>query len=169
VAGEMTLGLIEGSGITEPLEGVSMSVNELLKDYPVTVEVPVVWGEMDAFSHVNNVVYFRYFETARIAYFYEIDFMKVMEDTAVGPILASTQCRFRIPLSYPDRVSIGARARNLSNDRFTHEYVVVSHKLEKIAAEGSGLIVTFNYQSNEKATVPAVIQKNIQKLEQNRA
>ena len=74
----MTLGLIEGSGITEPLEGVSMSVNELLKDYPVTVEVPVVWGEMDAFSHVNNVVYFRYFETARIAYFYEIDFMKVI-------------------------------------------------------------------------------------------
>ena len=169
MAGEMGWGLIEVPSITGPKEGVGMSVNELLKDYPVTVEVPVVWGEMDAFSHVNNVVYFRYFETARIAYFDEIDFMKVMKDTGVGPILASTQCRFRIPLSYPDRVSIGVRARNLGDDRFTHEYVVVSHKLEKIAAEGDGLIVTYNYQSHEKATVPTVIQNNIQELEQNRA
>ena len=38
-----------------------------LAGYPVRIEVPVAWGEMDAFGHVNNVVYFRYFESARIA------------------------------------------------------------------------------------------------------
>ena len=42
-------------------------IADLLADFPVTVEIPVAWGDMDAMGHVNNVVYFRYFETARIA------------------------------------------------------------------------------------------------------
>jgi acyl-CoA thioester hydrolase len=37
--------------------------------YPVVIEIPIAWGEMDAFQHVNNIFYFRYFESARIAYF----------------------------------------------------------------------------------------------------
>ncbi|MCZ6911333.1 MAG: acyl-CoA thioesterase, partial [Proteobacteria bacterium] len=41
---------------------------KVLDDYPVVIELPVVWGEMDAFDHVNNIIYFRYFESARIAY-----------------------------------------------------------------------------------------------------
>ena len=48
-------------------------MEKLLADYPVVVETPVAWGEMDAFGHVNNIVYFRYFETARIAYFEKLD------------------------------------------------------------------------------------------------
>lgn len=39
---------------------------EPLAGFPVRVDIPVAWGEMDAFGHVNNVVYFRYFESARI-------------------------------------------------------------------------------------------------------
>ena len=37
-----------------------------LENYPVVIEIPVAWGDMDAFQHVNNVAYFRYFESARI-------------------------------------------------------------------------------------------------------
>lgn len=43
-------------------------MSRMIAQYPVVVEVPVAWGEMDAYGHVNNIVYFRYFETARIAY-----------------------------------------------------------------------------------------------------
>ena len=42
---------------------------ELLAGFPVIVEQAVVWGDMDSYSHVNNVVYFRYFENARLEYF----------------------------------------------------------------------------------------------------
>ena len=45
---------------------------ELLVDFPVTVEIPVAWGDMDAMGHVNNAVYFRYFETARISCFADL-------------------------------------------------------------------------------------------------
>ena len=40
---------------------------------PVSVQIPVAWGDMDAFGHVNNTVYLRWFETARIAFFRAVD------------------------------------------------------------------------------------------------
>ena len=43
--------------------------DNLLEDYPVVLEIPVAWGDMDALNHVNNTVYLRYFESSRIAYF----------------------------------------------------------------------------------------------------
>ena len=141
------------------------SVNQLLEQYLVIIETPVAWGQMDAFRHLNNTTYFRFFESGRIAYFERLDFMQYMEETGVGPILASTNCRFRIPLTYPDTVSIGTRVSTIEGDRFTMEYVVVSHKHQKVAADGSGLIVCFNYNENKKVAVPAEIRKRIEQLE----
>ncbi len=50
-------------------------MQEILKHYSVIIETPVAWGEMDAFQHVNNIVYFRYFESVRIAYFEKIGYL----------------------------------------------------------------------------------------------
>ncbi|MCU0555243.1 MAG: acyl-CoA thioesterase [Syntrophales bacterium] len=124
-----------------------------LAQYPVVVDVPVVWGEMDAF-HVNNIVYFRYFETARIAYFEKLDVREFLERDPVGPILSETACRFRAALSYPDTVSIGARVANVGEDRFVMRYAVYSHRLGRLAAEGEGTLVCFDYRQNRKAPVP---------------
>ena len=44
-------------------------MNELLTDYPIVITQEVIWADMDAYRHVNNAVYFRYFESARMAYF----------------------------------------------------------------------------------------------------
>src|SRR5690348_9736179 len=94
--------------------GMRMSeIDKLLAGYPVTVEVPVAWGEMDYYRHVNNVVYFRYFENARLEYFRRLDWFEYERVTGVGPILAATQARFRKPLTYPDRVTVAARIPSL--------------------------------------------------------
>ena len=63
---------------------------KVLDDYPVVIELPVVWGEMDAFSHVNNIIYFRYFESARLAYVEQTGLLEYMDKTGIGPILAHT-------------------------------------------------------------------------------
>ncbi|HYG79397.1 MAG TPA: thioesterase family protein [Pyrinomonadaceae bacterium] len=140
-------------------------MEELLKGYPVVIETPVAWGEMDALRHVNNIVYFRYFESVRMAYFGEVGFWEYMEEAGVGPILASTQCRFRLPLEYPDTVSVGARVKNVEHDRFLMEYLVVSHRHGKAAAEGSGVIVVYDYREKRKAPLPDEIRKRIRQLE----
>ena len=86
-----------------------VDVDETLAKYPVIVRQPVVWGDMDYYRHVNNVVYFRYFENARLEYFRRIGWFEFEEKTGIGPILAATTARFRRPLTYPDDIAIGAR------------------------------------------------------------
>ncbi len=140
-------------------------MKDLLAPYPVVIEIPVAWGEMDAFQHVNNVVYIRYFESVRIAYFAKLDLFGFMQQTGVGPILASVSCKFKIPLTYPDTISAGTRVSKIQDDRFTMEYIVVSHKLGKVAAEGEGVIVSFNYREGKKAPLPDQVKQHIAALE----
>ena len=141
-------------------------MHELLARCPVAIEIPVAWGEMDSFQHVNNIVYLRYFESARVAYFVRLKLIEYMNETGIGPILASIQCRFKIPLTYPDTVSVGTRISKVEDDRFVMEYFLVSHKHQKIAAEGEGVIVSFDYRENVKAPLPAEIKRRIAALEE---
>ncbi|PCJ36395.1 MAG: thioesterase [Moraxellaceae bacterium] len=141
-------------------------MEDLLVEYPVVVECPVIWGDMDAFQHLNNTVYFKYFESARMAFFDKIGFENEKGEIGIGPILASTQCRFRIPLKYPDTVSIGARIVDMEGDRFTMLYRVVSHKHRKVAAEGDGLIIAYDYNASEKSQLPNVICQRINELQE---
>lgn len=145
-------------------------MEEHLTIYPVVMKIPIAWGEMDAFGHVNNTAYFKYFESARILYFDQINLMEFMETTGVGPILASTQCRYKIPLVYPDQITVGARVdvHAMKIDRFTMEYTVFSHKHNKVAASGEGVLVTFNYRKNQKVPIPDEIKKRILTLEKNK-
>jgi acyl-CoA thioester hydrolase len=128
-------------------------IAELLADFPVTVEVPVAWGDMDALGHVNNTVYFRYFETARIACFGGLGLGSIEKSDDVGPILHSATCRFRIPLTYPDTVTVGACIGDIGEDRFVMQYRAVSHRHGAVAADGQSLIVTFSYATGTKAPV----------------
>src|SRR4051794_35445782 len=78
--------------------------------FPVVVELDVAWGEMDSFAHVNNVVYFRYFENARVDYLPRIGWFATMTEHGLGPIASATNARFRKPVAYPDRLLVGTRA-----------------------------------------------------------
>ena len=140
-------------------------VDGLLKGFPVVVTVPVHWGEMDYFRHVNNTVFFRYFESARIAYLDRIGFREERAEGGLGPILASTHARFRRPLTYPDTVRVGARTTDVGEDRFTMEYRLVSESQGAVAAEGGGVLVSFDYASGRKAPLPEAVRRAIGRLE----
>ncbi len=142
-------------------------MEELLKGYPVVIEIPIAWGEMDSFQHVNNIVYFRYFESIRMAYFGKLDVWTFMEETGIGPILSSTKCRFRFPLTYPDMISGGGRVTRLEAGRYVMEYKLISHEHRKVAAEGEGLIVSYDYREKRKAPLPEELKRRIQSLENN--
>jgi acyl-CoA thioester hydrolase len=138
---------------------------EFLADFPVVVATPVAWGDMDYFRHLNNIVFFRYFESARIAYLERIGFQKELEESGIGPILAATDCRFRRPVTYPDVVAVGARTARLGADRFVMEYRLVSEALREVAAVGGGTLVAFDYRRGHKTALPAPIRGAIQRLE----
>lgn len=134
-----------------------MSHHPLLEGCPVIYTQKVTWGEMDAYEHVNNTVYFRYFENVRLAHFEMLGCDALYEAEQLGFILGEIRCRFRFPLSYPDTVHIGAKVTQLQSDRFVHVYTVVSEKHNAIAAEGDGRVVFYDYKVNSRAPLPAAV------------
>lgn len=140
-------------------------MEDVLSACTVTMNIPVAWGEMDAMGHVNNVVYFRYFESVRIDYFDKLDLLVFQQETGVGPILASTECRYKLPLHYPDTVIAGTKILSLEEDRFVMGYEVFSTRQKRIAADGEGVIVTYDYRNNKKVNIPDILRTRIMELE----
>jgi acyl-CoA thioester hydrolase len=138
-------------------------VKALLHDFPVVVPNAVAWAEMDAFRHVNNAVFFRYFENARIAYLTRIG-LSDQRDDGIGPILHSTHARFRRPLRYPDVAWTGARVMEVLSDRFTMEYRIVSEQDGVIVADGGAVVVSYDYVRKEKADLPLTVRSSIDAL-----
>lgn len=136
-----------------------------LAAFPVVVELDVAWGEMDSYAHVNNVVYFRYFENARIVYLDRIGWMASKDAAGLGPIIASTSARFRKPVGYPDRVLVGARVSDVQADRVTFDYRLVSTKLNAVAAEGQAVVVSYDYRAGAKCPIPESVRRAIGELE----
>jgi acyl-CoA thioester hydrolase len=118
--------------------------------FPVQVTLPVQWGDMDAFGHVNNTQYFKYFETARLAYFNAVGVMKDMQDKQLGPILAETSCRFKRPLVFPDEVLAGAAVTENHDYGFLMRYGIFSLNQQAVTSLGSGRIVMVDYNSGAK-------------------
>jgi len=138
---------------------------ELLSGFPVVIELPIQWGEMDAYGHVNNTVFFRFFESARIALLDRCGFLAAYAELDVGAILHSTACRFRRPLFYPDTISVGARATEVLPDRFVMEYKIVSHSQNEVVAEGTGTVVSFDYTTRSKTDLPEMVREGLARLD----
>jgi acyl-CoA thioester hydrolase len=138
---------------------------KVLAKYPVVVRQPVVWGDMDSYRHVNNVVYFRYFENARLEYFKQMGWFEYEAKTGIGPILAETSARFRRALTYPDDIAIGARVVDVQEDRFSLEHAIVSSAQGRVVTLGTGLVVAYDYRNGSKAALPEELRLRISALE----
>lgn len=94
-----------------------------------TMRMPVRWGDMDAMGHVNNTVYFRYIETARIAWLEEVGGLP--DPTATGPVLINAQCSFLKQLKYPAEIEVTSYVGQPGRSSF-----VVSHEIRLVEADG---------------------------------
>ncbi len=140
-----------------------MSFN--LEKYPLVLSQKIIWSDMDAFRHVNNKVYFRYFEDARIAYFDQTGITQYMEKHQIGPIVARTDCNFRLPLAYPGSISIATSVKLESEKKFTMDYIVYSDELEKVAADGTALVIFYDYQAGKSCPIPKELVEAINAIE----
>lgn len=137
-----------------------------LADYPVVIQLPIQWGDQDAFGHVNNTVPIRWFESARIAYLEQSGMEHLMSGHGLGPILASITCHYRRQLLYPDQVLVGARISNIGRSSMTMDHAVYSEHQRQIAADGTSTVVMFDYESQKPRRMPDDIRAAVEKIEQ---
>lgn len=143
----------------------SNDLEGLLTGFPIAIAWPVQWGDQDAFAHVNNVVYYRWFESARIAYFQRIGLMSGWDGQSLGPILASSSCEYRRPIVFPDTVRLGIRATRIGRSSIAFEHRIVSENQRALAAEGTSTTVFYDYAAGRSHPVPDALRQAIEELE----
>jgi acyl-CoA thioester hydrolase len=132
---------------------------------PVSVRVPVAWGDMDAFQHVNNVVYARWLESARIAYVERLGLMERMRDEGIGPILAKTVIDYVRPVTYPDTVRVDATVTRIGGSSFTMAFRIHSEALGAEAATGEQVMVVYDYRAGRSSPVDDRLRQAIAAVE----
>lgn len=125
---------------------ISYETPKELASYPVIHHQPIHWGEMDAFSHLNNVVYYRYAESARIAYLQALG----MFDGSMVTVLAQSNCQYLRPVVYPDTLLLGVRCQRLGTTSIVIEYRYYSCQQQDIVATAEAVIVRLDSAGKEK-------------------
>ena len=134
-----------------------------MTNFPVELKIPVAWGDMDAFGHVNNVQYMRYFETARVKYF---DNMMIGDDSKspVKPVLASLTANFKAPVVYPDTLTVKIGVTKMGNSSM-NMCCEMYNQNGNLVLEAFCTIVSFDFVLQKPVGIPDKVRAYIEMLE----
>lgn len=138
-------------------------MDSFLTQYPIHTRITVAWSDMDALQHVNNVTYFKYFESARIDFLIKINLLK--KETMIGPVISENQAKYKYPVTFPDTLTIGVTVSDIEEDRFILHYHAFSDKLQKITTMGWSKVVMFNFKTGQKATLTPELLSALQQYQ----
>ena len=134
--------------------------------WPISTEIKVNWGDMDALGHVNHSVYAKWMETVRMMYFSEIGMMNLYDDSNIGPILARIEIDYELPIVFPDVVTVSTSVSRIGNSSFDMRYKIESLSNNgKSAATGSVVCVVLDYSSGMPHKIPPKLRESIARLE----
>ena len=136
--------------------------------WPISTEIKVNWGDMDALGHVNHSVYAKWMETVRMMYFSEIGMMNLYDDSNIGPILARIEIDYELPIVFPDVVTVSTSVSRIGNSSFDMRYKIESLSNNgKSAATGSVVCVVLDYSSGMPHKIPLKLRESIARLEED--
>ncbi|TMO02862.1 thioesterase family protein [Pseudoalteromonas sp. S558] len=121
--------------------------------YPIHTDITVAWADMDALQHVNNVVYLRYFEIARIDFLNKINLFDTITPSGTGPVISENNVRYKRPVTFPDTLTVGVTITDIKEDRFMMNYTVFSHAQNTITTTGNSKVVMFDFTTGQKALI----------------
>jgi len=114
--------------------------------------MPVRWGDMDAYGHVNNTVYFRFFEEARIQWLGSLSL--TAEAAGQGPIIINTSATFLRELNYPTTVRVEVLTGKAGNTSIESFYRILDDEDGSVYAEGAAKIVWFDHSTRKSTPLP---------------
>ena len=118
-----------------------------------TARIPVRWGDMDAYGHVNNTVYFRFFEQARCEWIEHMGF-RVSPEESTSPVIINASCTFFAPVNYPATVIIKMYAGDPGRSSVMTWYELFIEGEERLYAEGAAKTVWMDMRSGKSAPLP---------------
>lgn len=125
--------------------------------FPSQLQLRIDWSELDYFGHVNNVSFFKYIQAARVNYWDQIGITQQHLDTNIGPMLASCNCDFKLPLFYPGNCSIITGLAFIKTTSFGFHHKILNAK-GQLAAEAKDVMVMYDFNKNEKVEITEALR-----------
>ena len=116
--------------------------------------IPIRWGDMDAMGHVNNTVYFRYMEQARVSWFEKMS-GELSGSQSEGIVIANASCNFLKPLTYPGTVEVKMLLGAASRSSVESYYEMRMNGV--LYADGAAKVVWIDVQQGKTRPLPAAI------------
>ena len=130
-----------------------MSSESSLRNWPISCEIEVQWGDLDSMNHVNHTVFLRWMENARMHYFNSCGMMDYLESEKKGPILARIEANYLFPVNFPEKVSVSSTVSRIGNTSFDMEYEIITLSNMQKVAVGKVIGVFVNYKNGKSERI----------------
>lgn len=125
--------------------------------------IPTRWMDNDVYGHVNNVVYYSFFDTVVNHYLIDRGVLDIAKSTTIG-LVVETQCNYFGPIAFPDIVHAGLRVARLGNSSVHYEIGLFRNDGATAAAQGHFVHVYVNRATRRSASVPEDMRAVLQSL-----
>ena len=127
--------------------------------------IEVRFRDCDTMGHVNNAVFFTYFEQARIVMADTLGLRRSLEDTGLGLILAHASCDYKAQVLFGDVIDIGVAVTAIGRSSFTGEYEIRRVKDDSVVATGKSVQVIFDYAAGKTISIPDVFREKLEAIQ----
>jgi acyl-CoA thioester hydrolase len=134
-----------------------------LDAYPHKLAIPTRWNDNDVYGHVNNAIYYLYFDTVVNRYLVDNGLLAVGESETVG-LVVDTGCAYFAPISFPDEVIAGLRVAHIGSTSIKYEIGLFRNDETKASAQGHFIHVYVNEVSRRPATLSDAMKDQLAKL-----
>ncbi|GJE72917.1 acyl-CoA thioesterase [Methylorubrum podarium] len=121
--------------------------------YPRLVPLTTRWGDNDVYGHVNNVVYYAFFDTAVNGILVEAGALDIARSPVIG-LVVETGCRYFAPVAFPDAITAGVRVAHLGRTSVRYEIAIFRGNEAEAAAQGHFVHVYVDRETRRPAPLP---------------
>ncbi len=125
--------------------------------YALFVPIQTRWMDNDVYGHVNNVVYYSYFDTVVNRYLIEMGAIDIENGPVIG-LVVETSCRYHAPISFPEAVTAGLRVARLGGSSVRYEIGLFREDEEEAAAEGHFVHVYVDRATRRPTPLPEALR-----------
>ncbi len=136
---------------------------EYRRDYALLERITTRWSDNDAYRHVNNVVYYSFFDTAVNRMLIASGLLDIERSDIIG-LVAETRCYFFSPLSFPHDVWSGLRVAHLGRSSIRYEIALFRQDEERASAQGYFTQVTVERASGRPVAMPDARRQHLETL-----
>ncbi len=137
---------------------------ETRRNYKHFHEITTRWMDNDIYGHVNNVIYYSWFDTAVNRFLIANDVLDIEHSPVVGLVI-ETQCNYFAPVAFPDRITIGVRVAKLGNSSVRYEVGVFREDEEEVSAQGHFIHVYVSRETRRPVALPDKLRTVLQTIQ----